>query len=176
MDRAREIDLRGFKEFFKDTGKYIIVAILVVILFIYIVSFQQVIGPSMEPNYNEGEIYLLNKIKYKLTKPKRFETVVVSTESSKYMIKRIIGLPGEEVEYKDNILYINGEKIEENFERASTTEDFKAEELGSKTIPDNYYLVLGDNRSNSTDSRKFGFVNIDEIIGKVEFRIWPLVK
>lgn len=176
MERVREIDLRGIKEFIKDFGKYIIVAILAVILFIYIISFQQVIGPSMEPSYNEGEIYLLNKIKYKITKPKRFEVVVVDTESSKYMIKRIIGLPGEEVEYKDNILYINGEQIKEDFERASITEDFNTNSLGSAKIPENKYLVLGDNRGNSTDSRKFGFVDIDDIIGKVEFRIWPIIK
>lgn len=176
MERVREIDLRGIKEFFKDFGKYIIVAILAVILFIYVISFQQVIGPSMEPNYNEGEIYLLNKIKYKITKPKRFEVVVVDTESSKYMIKRIIGLPEEEIEYKDNILYINGEKVEEDFERASLTEDFDTEKLGSIKVPENSYLVLGDNRGNSTDSRKFGFVNIKDIVGKVEFRIWPIIK
>lgn len=176
MERVREIDLRGIKEFIKDFGKYIIVAILAVILFIYIISFQQVIGPSMEPNYNEGEIYILNKIKYKITKPKRFEVVVVDTESSKYMIKRIIGLPGEEIEYKDNILYINGEQIKEEFETGSITNDFNTNSLGSAKIPENMYLVLGDNRGDSTDSRKFGFVSIDDIIGKVEFRIWPILK
>lgn len=176
MERVREIDLRGIKEFIKDFGKYIIVAILAVILFIYIISFQQVIGPSMEPNYNEGEIYLLNKIKYKIIKPKRFEVVVVSTESSKYMIKRIIGLPGEEIEYKNNKLFVNGKLIEEPFEMASNTADFKSENLKDSKIPENMYLVLGDNRENSTDSRKFGYINIKDIIGKVEFRIWPIVK
>lgn len=176
MERIREIDLRGIKEFLKDIGKYIIIAVLVLILFIYVVSFQQVIGPSMEPNYNEGEIYLLNKIKYKITKPKRFEVVVVDTESSKYMIKRIIGLPNETLEYKNNKLYINGNIIEENFDRTGITEDFNSKEIGSITIPEDYYLVLGDNRVNSTDSRKFGFVNIKDVVGKVEFRIWPIIK
>lgn len=176
MERVREIDLRNLKEFFKDAAKYIIVAILAIILFIYIVSFQQVIGPSMEPNYNEGEIYLLNKIKYKITNPKRFDVVVVNTKSSKYMIKRVIGLPGEELEYKDDTLYINGEKVEETFLRASATEDFKMENLGIVKIPENHYFVLGDNRANSTDSRVFGVVSEQEIIGKVEFRLWPLIK
>lgn len=176
MERIREVDLREIKEFITDIGKYIIVAILVLLMFIYIISFQQVIGPSMEPNYNEGEIYLLNKIKFKLTKPKRFEVVVVDTESSKYMIKRIIGLPGETLEYKNNKLYINGEIVEEDFEISGSTEDFNLEKFDSITIPKNKYFVLGDNRINSTDSRKFGFVDIKDIIGKVEIRLWPIVK
>ena len=176
MGRVREIDLREIKEFFKDFGKYIVVSILVILLFIYVISFQQVLGPSMEPNYNEGEIYLLNKFKYKVTKPKRFEVVVVNTKSSKYMIKRVIGLPGEEITYKDDVLYVDGKIVAENFNRASITEDFDIESLGNNKIPLDKYFVLGDNRGNSTDSRIFGFVDIDEIVGKVEFRLWPIFK
>ena len=80
MDGIREIDLRGLKEFLKDTSKYIVVSILVLILFIYIISFQQILGPSMEPNYNEGEVYLLNKIKYKLFDIKRFDVIVLKSK------------------------------------------------------------------------------------------------
>lgn len=170
------MDLRGIKEFIKDTAKYIIIGVVVLIMFIYIVSFQQVIGPSMEPNYNEGEIYILNKLKYKLFEAKRFDVVVVSTSNSKYMIKRIIGLPGEHIEYKNNKLYIDGKLIEEEFLKTGSTEDYNITELDEKNIPKNHYFVLGDNRENSTDSRIFGFVSEDDIIGKVEFRIWPIIK
>lgn len=170
------MDLRGVKEFIKDTAKYIIIGIIVLIIFIYIVSFQQVIGPSMEPNYNEGEIYILNKLKYKIFDIKRFDVVVVSTANSKYMIKRIIGLPGEHIEYKDNKLYIDGKIIDEKFSKTGSTKDYDIKELEEQVIPENHYFVLGDNRENSTDSRIFGFVSVDDIIGKVEFRIWPIVK
>ncbi len=170
------MDTRGIKELAKDGAKYIGITIIVLILFIYIVSFQQVIGPSMEPNYIEGDIYVLNKIKYKIFDPKRFEVVVVDSKDSKYMIKRIIGLPGDTLEYKDNELYINGEKIKEDFKRTGSTEDFTLEKFESLTIPENNYFVLGDNRENSKDSRTFGFVSKNKIVGKVEFRIWPLVK
>lgn len=165
------LDLRGFKEFIKDAAKYIIVAVMILIIFLYIISLQQVIGPSMEPNYNERELYLLNKIKYKLTDPERFEVVVVSTEGSKYMIKRIIGMPNDKMEYKNHKLYINDQLIEEEFEMTGSTYDF-----GPLEIPENYYFVLGDNRENSTDSRKFGYVKKEDIVGKVEFRLWPIMK
>lgn len=176
MDNLREIDLRGVKEFITDFAKYIIIAIIALIIFIYILSFQQVLGPSMEPNYNEGEIYLLNKFKYNIFEVKRFDVIVLKSKKSKLMIKRIIGLPGDTVEYKNNKLYINDEEIKEDFKMSGVTKDFDIEVLGSNTVPENSYFVLGDNRENSEDSRIFGFVTKDEIVGKVEFRLWPIIK
>ena len=91
------------------------------------------------------------------------------------MIKRVIGLPGEHIEYKDDTLYVNGEVIVENFSKNGNTDDFEiVENLNEQTIPKNHYFVVGDNRINSEDSRIFGFVSKDEIVGKVGFRIWPL--
>lgn len=165
------LDLREIKEFLSDALKYILIGIVILLIFVYVISLEQVIGPSMEPNYKEREIYLLNKIKYKFTDPKRFEVVVVSTSSSKYMIKRVIGLPNDKLEYKNNNLYINDELIEENYDRTGSTENF-----GPLIIPENSYFVLGDNRENSTDSRKFGYIEKKDVIGKVEFRLWPIIK
>lgn len=176
MESLREIDLRGIKEFISDFAKYIIIAIIALIIFIYIISFQQVLGPSMEPNYNEGEIFLLNKLKYKIFDVKRFDVIVLKSNKSKLMIKRVIGLPGDKVEYKNNKLYINDTEVKEEFKKTGTTSDFNISILGSTTVPENSYFVLGDNRENSEDSRIFGFVTDDEIVGKVEFRLWPIVK
>ena len=170
------MDFRGIKEFFTDALKYIIVGLVVLIIFIYIISFQQVLGPSMNPNYNEGEIYILNKLKYKISDVKRFDVIVINSPKSKYMIKRVIGLPGEHIEYKDNKLYIDGEIMEENFETGSLTEDFNINILNESKIPEDYYFVVGDNRNNSEDSRKFGFISKKDIVGKVGFRLWPIVK
>lgn len=170
-------DLRGVKEFIKDTLKYILIVIIVLVVYLYVASFQQVLGPSMQPNYQEGEIYLLNKLKYKITSPKRFEVIVLNNKKSKFMIKRVIGLPGEHIEYRDDTLYINGEVVKEAFSKTLEPDETGILEKDvDLVIPDKCYYVLGDNRVNSEDSRMFGCVEKKDIVGKVEFRIWPLFK
>lgn len=172
-------DLRGAKEFLKDTMKYVILVVIVLLTFLYVVSFQQVLGPSMQPNYQEGEIYLLNKVKYKITKPKRFEVIVLNNKKSKFMIKRVIGLPGEHIEYigETDTLYVNGKIIAEKFSKNLTPDETGILEKNvDLIIPEHCYYVLGDNRVNSEDSRMFGCVAEKDIVGKVEFRIWPLFK
>lgn len=170
------MDMRDVKEFVKDISKYLFVALLVLIIFVYVLSFQQVVGPSMTPNYEEGEVFLLNKFKYRFSDIKRFEVVVLESSHSKYMIKRVIGLPGEHIEYKDNKLYVNGGEVKEEFEKNGETIDFDIKVLGNDIIPEDCYFVVGDNRINSEDSRIFGFISKDDVVGKVEFRIWPIIK
>ena len=115
---------------------------------------------------------ILNKASYSFEKIKRFDIVVVSLENEK-IIKRIIGLPGETVKYENNILYINNKRVEENFDH-KRTEDFKTGELGIKKIPNDMYLVVGDNRTNSLDSRTIGYISKDRIVGKTSLTIFPL--
>lgn len=170
------MDMRDVKEFLKDASKYLIIALVVLIIFVYVLSFQQVVGPSMTPNYEEGEVFLLNKLKYRISDIKRFEVIVLESEQSKYMIKRVIGLPGEHIEYKENKLYVNGKEIFEDFVTNGDTEDYNITSLGVDVIPEDSYFVVGDNRINSQDSRIFGFVSKKDIVGKVEFRIWPIFK
>lgn len=170
------MDFRDIKEFFRDSIKYIIVIVIVLLICIYVVSLQQVVGPSMEPNFHDGDVLILNKLKYKLFEPKRNDVIALKYNKDKYLIKRIIGLPGETIEYKNNILYIDGESYKEKLYDGMETEDFSLKDLGYDTIPDNMYLVLGDNRNNSEDSRVFGLVKKKDIIGKAIIRIWPLNK
>ncbi len=170
------MDFRDVKEFLKDSLWFIIIILIVLLANIYIVSFQQVMGPSMQDNLYSGDIVVLNKIIFKFRDIKRCD--VVSFEyDSKSLVKRVIGLPGEYIEYKDNYLYINGEKYTEDYlSKDVITNDFKLEDLeGNYTkIPDDMYLVLGDNRTDSMDSRDFGLINKKDIKGKVSIRIWPL--
>ena len=165
------MDFRGIIEFFKDTFKYIVVGLMVLLIFIFVVGIQQVKGPSMEPTFVEGQLVLTNKLTYRFSKVKRNDIVVVSV-NDKYMIKRVIGLPGEKIEYKDNKLYINGAIYEEKFIDTSKviTEDFSTNGM----IPQGKYLVLGDNREDSQDSRDYGFISKKNIVGKVWIRFWPL--
>lgn len=167
------MDLRDVKEFFKDALKYIIAIVVILIVAIYVVSFQEVIGPSMNDTLKSGDITVVNKLVYRLRNIKRNEIVSLKKDD-KVMVKRIIGLPGEHIEYKDNILYVDGKKISDS--RSASTKDFKLESIGYETIPKDMYLVLGDNRTNSSDSRTFGLVKKSDIIGKVNMRIYPFNK
>jgi len=167
------MDFRGITEFFKDTSKYIIVIVVVLLTFIFILGIQQVVGPSMSPNYEEGNVLLVNKFIYRISNVKRND-VIVLTHGDKYMIKRVIGLPGEKVEYRNNNLYINGNLIEEKYidKEKIRTKDFSLD----NPIPDNMYFVLGDNREDSSDSREYGLISKKDIVGKSFVRIWPFNK
>ena len=168
------MDFRDIKELIKDTAKYIIIAIVALLLMLYVVSLQQVVGPSMYPNYQDGDILILNKLHYRIKKIKRFDVVAIKYNDTKYFIKRVIGLPGETITYQNGDLYVNGSLVNENFETTRVA-DFSLEDLGYEKIPDNYYLVVGDNRENSLDSRskEVGLIPKKDFIGKVSFRIWP---
>ena len=169
------MDYRDIVEFFRDTLKYIIVFIIVLLLFIFVIGLQQVVGPSMSPNYKEGDILVVNKLSYKFRNPKREEVVVVS-QSEKYMIKRVIGIPGDKIEFKDNKLYVNDQEYKESYLKDDVvTNDFKLSDIGVEgAIPDGKYLVLGDNRTNSLDGRNYGLIDKKNIVGISMFRLWPI--
>ncbi len=136
-----------------------------------------VIGDSMKPELQNGDITLLNRLAYDIRKPKRGEVVAFKpngNENSHYYIKRVIGLPGETIEYRDGEILIDGYVLEEEY---ITTE---MEELGLLEDPiyldSGEYFVLGDDRLNSDDSRtaNIGNVKREEITGKVWFVISPM--
>ncbi len=166
------MDLRGFKEFIKDFIKIAILVIVILAIYTWVISLQQVIGSSMSNTLNNGDMVLLFKAKYKFSDVKRFDVISFYYDETKYLIKRVIGLPGEHIAYKDNKLYVNGEYVEEN--RDFITDDFDLKQLGYDVIPDDMYFVLGDSRENSLDSREIGLVAKKDIVGKVVVRIWPI--
>lgn len=171
------MDLREVREFIIDTSKYILTIVVVIFIVIYIATVQQIVGPSMESTYNDQDIVILNKLHYRLFEIKRFDVVSLKYDGSKYLIKRIIGLPGDKVEYKENKLYINDKEVKEEFlDKDINTENFSLTTLGYKKIPEDMYLVLGDNRQNSLDSREIGLVKRKNILGKIKLRIWPINK
>lgn len=164
------------KNILKEVISYIFIILLVIIIRIFIFDPIRVDGPSMNNTLVDGQILILNKISYKKSDIKRYDIVVVKLDNGEKIIKRVIGLPNDEIEIKDNKIYANGEELDNSF--ASTyTEDFNMEEkLGMKKVPGDRYFVLGDNRDISKDSRVLGFIREDQIIGKAVFRIWPLNK
>ena len=128
----------------------------------------------MVPTLKDKQLLLLNKANYRFNEIKRFDIVVIKVEG-KEIIKRVIGLPGENVLYRNNMLYIDGHELENdyNFE----TDDFSLKTIcNCNRIPENKYLVLGDNRSVSADSRAswIGLIDRSEIEGSVEISLWPI--
>lgn len=146
--------------------------ILVVILFrTYIITPVQVNGDSMLNTLHNDDVMLLNIIGYKIKDIKRFD-IVVFKHYQDPLIKRVIGLPGEAIAFKDNKLYVDGEYITQPF-LDDRTEDFTLLDFGYEKIPPNQYFVLGDNRDNSTDSRYIGFIDKKKVMGKANFIIFP---
>lgn len=171
------MDWLEIKEFIKDTAKIGIVAVVILVVVVYIVSITQVVGSSMYPTLKDGEILILNKLKYKVTDVKRGDIISLKYADTKYLIKRVIGMPGDEVYIKDNQLYINNKVYKEPYIKEMLKYDnFDLSTFGYDKIPDGYYFVLGDNRENSLDSREIGLIPKKDIIGKVSIRFWPLNK
>ncbi|MEG0994750.1 MAG: signal peptidase I [Bacilli bacterium] len=170
------MDFRDVQEFFRDTFKYLIVIVIVLLIALYVVSFQQIVGNSMNNNYYNNDVVILNKLQYKFFDVKRSDIVSFNYDDTKYLIKRVVGLPGEFIEFKDNTLYINNKAYKENYITEFITKDFSLKDLGYDKIPENMYLVLGDNREDSLDSRKIGLIKEKDLIGKCIMRIWPLNK
>ena len=151
----------------RELMPYIIILIIVILLKCFVVTPIRVNGTSMMNTLHPKDIMILNKTAYLTKNPKRFDIVVVRLEDED-IIKRVIGLPGEVIEYKDNTLYVNGKKVEEKVKGLNTA-DYKSEK-----IPADYYLVMGDNRAQSADSRRFGCIPLENIESKVWIRVWPL--
>lgn len=126
----------------------------------------------MVPTLEDKQILLLNKFDYKLNKIERYDIVVIKVGDSE-IIKRVIGIPGETIEYKNNALYINGHEEETiyNFD----TDDFTLKSIcNCDKIPQDKYLVLGDNRLVSSDSRIMGLIDKEDILGSTTISIWPI--
>jgi len=158
----------------KDIIEYVVIIIAVLLFRQFLFSPIRVSGSSMVPTLNDGDIMILNKIGYSLNGVDRFDIVVVDYEGEK-IIKRVIGLPGDYIEYNDDKLYINGEYVEEEYGRKETN-DFMLEMIGENKIPEGKYLVLGDNRPISKDSRIIGLVDESDIDGYTSFVIFPFSK
>ena len=157
----------------KEIMGYIIIIVSIISIRAFIVTPVMVSGNSMNPTLENGELLLLSKIG---SNYERNDIVVINYDNGiveEKLIKRIIGLPGEKIEYKNGMLYVNDEYMVDPF--AYDTYDFSTLVLGD-IIPENKYLVLGDNRGNSIDSRMIGLIDKNDIEGKTSIRFYPLDK
>ncbi|WP_044893788.1 signal peptidase I [Bacillus alveayuensis] len=139
-------------------------------------------GLSMMPTLHDHDRMIVNKLSYKIGEPKRFDIIVFHAEEDKDYIKRVIGLPGDRIEYKNDTLYVNGKAYKEPYLDeykkqvidGPLTESFTLEEItGRATVPEGHLFVMGDNRRFSKDSRHIGFIPMDKVVGKTNIVYWP---
>jgi len=158
------------KSFLRD-----IVETIVLVLIIYgLVSLGflqfRVIQTSMEPNFHDGQRLVVNKLAYRLHPPERGDVIIFHppTNPEKEYIKRVIGLPGEEVKIEKGQVFINGHPLKETYIAYPDQRSW-----GPAIVGEDEYFVLGDNRPNSSDSRSWGVLPRKNIIGKAWLSFWP---
>ena len=144
--------------------------ILALVVHLFLAQATIVYGQSMEPNLHPNQRLIVDKLSYRLHSPQRNDIVVVDLpDMEEMLVKRIVALPGETVEVRRGVVYVNGVATTEPFPHDLTPYDMAPRTLGPLA-----YFVMGDNRGNSNDSRAFGPVTRDEIVGRVWMRYWPL--
>lgn len=144
--------------------------ILALVVHFFLAQATVVYGQSMEPNLRQFQRLVVDKLSYRFHQPQRDDIVVLDLpDVSEMLVKRVAGLPGETIEIHDGVVYIDSVAQPDRY-----LHDMAAYEMAPITLPPLYYFVLGDNRSNSNDSRSFGPIHRDSIVGRVWLRYWPL--
>ncbi|MDD2354060.1 MAG: signal peptidase I [Patescibacteria group bacterium] len=175
--------MRKFFLFIWEIVKIVSISLAIILpIRYYLIQPFYVKGASMEPNFHDHEYLIVDEISYRFNEPQRGQVIVFRypRNPQEYYIKRIIGLPGEEVQIKDGQIFIYNEQSPKG---EVLVEGYLPEDLNtysnsdlSVKLDNDEYFVLGDNRSASKDSRSFGPVHESFITGKILFRGWPLDK
>lgn len=170
-------------ELWEWTKALLIAVVLAAVIRYFLFAPIVVDGLSMMPTLKDQDRMIVNKLSYKIGEPKRFDIVVFHAPEQKDYIKRVIGLPGDTIEYKNDTLYVNGKPYDEPYldeykkqvEDGPLTEPFTLEEkIGRKTVPEGELFVMGDNRRFSKDSRHIGTIPMSKVIGKTSIIYWPI--
>ncbi|MBN1617857.1 signal peptidase I [Candidatus Dojkabacteria bacterium] len=162
-----------------DAIETIVISLAIVIFsYFFIISPHEVIGPSMEENFYDGEYLLADKITYRFKDPQLGDVIIFKHSDTADYIKRVIGVPGDKVELRDGKIYINGKKIDESeyLTESYTKGGNFLEEGDVYVVPEDKYFVCGDHRSASSDSRAFGPIEKSQIKGRVLLIYWPFDK
>ncbi|MBI4009467.1 signal peptidase I [Candidatus Roizmanbacteria bacterium] len=170
--------VKGIIEFVMDILETIVfIGSLFIVVYLFLVAPNQVKGASMEPSFHSGEYILTSKITYKFRPPHRGDVVVFKSLKNPDIdfIKRIIGLPGDQIMVKEEQVYVDGQPIPETYISSKTNlwEGGYISEGIPIVVPADTVFVMGDNRPRSSDSREFGPVPLGSIIGQVFYRYFP---
>jgi signal peptidase I len=156
----------------RETIETILPALLIALLInVFVGQATRVEGQSMEPSLHTDQRLVVEKVSYRFHGPQRFDIVVLKlpSQDDELLIKRVIGLPGETVEIQDGAVYIDGQPLDEPFITAST----RGGRYTKVTVPPLHVFVMGDNRNHSNDSRSFGPVPLENIVGRAWVSYWP---
>jgi len=165
----REEKRSGFMRFMVDVLETLVLSVVLFVSINLISARIRVDGASMEPTLVSGEYVIVNRLSYRLGNPRQGDIIVFHypVNPEEEFIKRVIGLPGDQIEVKNGSVYVNGQILEENYLRARTNY------LGTWTVPEGNLFVLGDNRNNSSDSHDWGTVPMEYVVGKAVLVYWP---
>ncbi len=156
----------------RELVETVVLSLVIFLLIRQVVQNYRIESHSMEPNFYEGQFILVNKLAYKLGAPERGDVIVFHNPSNgdEDYIKRVIGLPGDTVEIRDQTVYINGEPLEEPYLQYHIR---PGEPFQPTVIEPDHLFVMGDNRPNSEDSRFFGQLPEELVVGRAWLRVWP---
>lgn len=147
------------------------------LIYLFVAQFHKVSGQSMFPTMHNADFLITEKITYRFGDPKRGQIVVLKNpkDDTQDFIKRIIGLPGDTIKIEKSSIFLNGGLLSEPYlpENTPTRGESYLQEGNIITVPENKYFVIGDNREHSSDSREFGPVAREKLIGRGLFRYWP---
>lgn len=177
MASLRNLILGAGGSFYALARTIIIVAVLLLVIHLFVGTVTQVNGSSMEPTLADGQLIWINKLSFLRSQPQRGQVVVLTfpgDPEGKQYVKRVIGLPGETLALVNEQLRINGELIREGYVsgRLKSLGAASSIQLAGDSVPE--YYLLGDNRTNSTDSRNFGPVEPRFFVGSATAILWPL--
>jgi signal peptidase I len=159
----------GFLHFLVDILETLVLSVVLFVSINMISARIRVDGASMEPTLVSGEYVIVNRIGYRLGSPQRGDIIVFHfpRDPKEEYIKRVIGLPGDDIEVKNNAVYVNGQRLDESYLKVTTNY------IGTWRVPTGQLFVLGDNRNNSSDSHDWGTVPMDYVVGKAVLVYWP---
>ena len=144
--------------------------IIAIVINLFLAQATRVEGFSMEPTLHGQQRLIIEKVSYRIHQPRRGDIIVIRVPGMGHLlIKRIVGLPGETLEIRNGVVFINGEKLDEPYVNGIPRGSYP-----TTKIPDGYIFVMGDNRNNSSDSRSFGPVSEKNIVGHAWMRYWPI--
>lgn len=167
--------------------KAIAIALVLVVLIRWLLFKPFIVdGPSMQPNFHTGERVIVNEILYDIRSPQHGEVIVFHVPSEgRDFIKRVIAVAGDTVKVEGDVVTVNGEPVDETYIQEAidarhannalyNNKDFPNEEVPDGTVPEGHVFVMGDNRSDSTDSRMIGYVPLGDIVGRADLIFWPV--